>query len=224
MIEEENKEHNESKGYRLLFEFIERYGIEQILNFFKELNDYTYLNAKIIDRLCNNSNLPESNKSLVKYLILHKKDLERIYIKSLKQFVHDLKCNPHIITTYIENARKLERLKISEIDLVSESSLLKRTYYCSYYKDKGKLTSLYKSYTDGTIVTRDRVITSSQGTVKFKIEKEPTFLLNCDIRNNHWLPYFRHIQITSFDFNSKYLPTEEELNSHDIPSILKLTK
>ena len=32
----------------------------------------------------------------------------------------------------------------------------------------------------------------------------------------------RIIEITGFDFNRKYLPTEEELSSNEIPSVLKL--
>ena len=82
-----------------------------------------------------------------------------------------------------------------------------------------------KYYTDGQFNFHERDAKINVCEVRWLFElssgpkSTPTYLLNVDRRKSL---ENRTIEITGFDFNRKSLPTEEELSSYEIPSVLKL--
>lgn len=132
------------------------------------------------------------------------------------------------LNLFIENTRKLEELNIEDISVSDPSSICKE-YFCRIYRDKQnseKIITITKYYTDGLIdflspeiITNQRYKASS---ISFMISQPATFVLDCQNREQDRL--YRGIQITGFDFNSEYLPSEEELKRYEIPETLILKK
>lgn len=224
-------EYNEGAGYKRIFECAKNEGIEETLNLFRQMEELQKIDLTrwaIIGGVHHTLSLTKKYKGVIKYLREYKKDLQSIIFsnENLIKSLEIAKNNPKILETYIENMRMLEELKIDRVEIVELRNLLNRYYYLEIHRlsqTRAKVTQKY--YTDGKIELDDHNTKINEHIIRrlFEIsnkstEEQTTFLINVS-NNNH-----RNIEITGFDFNSEYLPSEEELSSCDIPYALKLNK
>lgn len=173
--------------------------------------------------------LAKRNQSVIRYLREHEEELVKFSLsnnhvfKSLTELANDIS----LLNLYLENANKLVELKVEEIKFVEY--VVNDGYYCEFYPiNKNKLKYIYKCYTDGKVYPR---LTEEQATnfdwchtgynqVPFTItnELEPSFVLK--IKNNENLHQYSSIEIMNFGFDGSKLPTEEEIQSYEIPKKL----
>lgn len=139
---------------------------------------------------------------------------------------------------FIENAQRLEQLKICRIMLLDKfyiyngyssngtmvikennniiainkkytDGIIEYSPHESYYSYKGKNKTEYKEY-DETIHEGPTIISS------------PTWIIEAE--NHEDGRQFRYNKLFTWDFNSEYLPSTEELSSYEEPRSLRLYK
>ena len=213
-------EYKESTGYKRIFECAKNEGIEETLNLFnqmEELKRLDLLTSAVIGGIHHTLSLVKTNKRVIQFLREYKRDIRSI-ISNHDIITNALKLasdNPALLASYIENMRMLEELKVDRVEITKLRELLNRYYYfeiCRISQKHAKVTRKY--YTDGKFDFDDEKVVLDGCEARWLFElssgpkNTPTFLLSVDrtskLEN-------RIIEITGFDFNRKYLPTEEEL-------------
>lgn len=234
----------ESTGYRCIFEYVKKEGATSLIKLMEDIKNVKSREQLIYDALILGKNdllslIKKNNKDTINYLREHKKELEglRLFSPDVLTVLTKLESDETLLNLYLENARKLEELKVSYIKIVDSGKLLDfndwTNYCCEIYRDKeGKITDIIKLYTDGIIkVSSDEYIINKrfrQSRINFKINntideegniiRPVSFLLR--VENYSLGTFFRGIEMTSFDFDQTYLPTEEEMSEYEIPKIL----
>ncbi len=224
-------ENLESTGYRCLFECVQQEGIEQVMRFIQDIHKISFqkeimLRQAIVYGRNDLLGLIKSNLDVVKYLRQHEKDLKKFNFssKDLLNTLTNLSKNISLLELYLDNAKKLEELKISEI--IFSKFPVCNTYKCGIYRNnQGNIIGIDKYYTDGQIDSvglervEDEVFRYSE--IPFQVynqNKAESFVLMANNGENGY--QYRQIEITDFGFNSSKLPTEEEIRSYEIPKSL----
>ena len=224
-------EYKESTGYKRIFECAKNEGIEETLNLFNQMEELKRLDlvtSAVLGGIHQTLSLVRNNKGVIQFLREYKRDIRSIIsnyeiITNALELAND---NPRILETYIENMRILEELKVDRVEIRKLKELLNRYYYfemCRLSQTRVRVTKKY--YTDGKFDFDDEKVVLDGCKARWLFElssgpkNTPTYLLNVDRRKSL---ENRTIEITGFDFNRKSLPTEEELSSYEIPSVLKL--
>lgn len=234
-------EYNEGTGYKRIFECAQVNGCTPLINLLEEiknLSESKIFDHAILSGIHDTLSLVKTKeyKDTIKYLREWKKDLLGLSLDNynILSSLYNLRRNPENITKYIENARKLEELKIEEIKLISREEIYDKLFACDIFREPystfHEIIGISKIYTDGRILylTPERKASkfSSTSQITFEIGPNdlhsPTFLLRCTNKEKN--NSYRRIEITDFGFSSEYLPTENELSSYEIPYTLKLTK
>ena len=217
----------ESSAYRCLFEYVKKEGIEPALDFFKDIADFysdknTLLKNSILLGRNDLIKISRRNKDIVKYIREHKKDMKRLCFTDKKVLteLNSLQEDNTLIDLYLENARKLEDLKVSDIAFVD---FFDYESYCRIYRNKdGEIIRIQKQYTDDKIkiveVFEEELIDklfNYSGILYRQNREETTFSLS--VENTETEYSIRKIEIKDFGFDGSKLPTEEEISSYDIP-------
>lgn len=216
-----------SSGYRCLFEYVKKEGVEPALDFFEDIDNFycgknTLLKNSIVFGENDLIRINRRNRDIVKYIREHKKDMKNINLADVNILneLYRLQKDNTLIDLYLENAKRLEDLKVSNINF-NQFPQSNYYYYCGIYRNKdGQIIRIQKNYTDGKI---DRVKEEKLTDKMFNYSeipyildnKETTFSLN--IENTEHGYSIRIIEIKNFGFNGDKLPTEEEISSYDIP-------
>lgn len=222
----------ESTSYRCLFEGIKENGVETFLGLVQDMHNISRKETLIKQTLFSSTNdlvrFKRNHREIIKYFKSHKKEFVRFSVtdENVLNTLNILKCilnNSSLLNLYLENARKLEDLKVLAIEFKNFQNLCNNDEnYCSIYRDKqGKIINITKYYTDGQIVSDgqeilvDRRFNHSRIPFSIDLKKRMTFVLESVNLEN--LEQYRKITIENFGFDSTKLPSEEELQSYEIP-------
>lgn len=216
----------ESTGYRCLFECVKQEGIEPVLGLVQDIQDInklSNLNILVQQTIMGEENdlvkMAKKNKDIIRYLENHKKEFTALSLANANVFhiIKSLSNNMTLLNRYLENAKKLEELKVAVVSLIDKFN---NRGECGIYKDSDKrITNILKYYTDGNIIAGDEVIKDEMkgySVIPF-VFQNATFLLEVINKNS---VLHRAISITSFDFDGSKLPSEEEIDSYRIPEQL----
>ena len=223
-MEVKTSEELESTGFRFLFESVKQEGIEPIFKLAQDIiklsekNVFVLVHQALINDEKNDlTKLEEKNKDIIRYLKEHKKELSRFSFtkKGVLKTIQSLYEDMTRLDIYLENARKLEALKVSDVKFVTVGEF---SYHHGVYRDdNGNIIKIDKYYTDGDIITEREVLqskTSHYSAIEFYIINAG-FLL--EAKNLEDFYQYRGIQITDFGFNGIKLPTVEEVQNYEIP-------
>ncbi len=217
----------ESSAYRCLFEYVKKEGVEPALEFFKDIDDFysdknTLLRNSIFLGRNDLIKINRRNRDIVKYIREHKKDMRRLRFtdKNVLTELTSLQENNALIDLYLENARRLEDLKVSDIAFVD---FFDYENYCGVYRNKdGQIIRIQKKYTDNKIVEvfeeelEDKLFSVSFSKILYRQNREEaTFSLSIENTEDEYS--IRQVEIKDFGFNGEKLPSEEEISSYDIP-------
>ena len=224
-----------STGYRCLFECVKQEGIEPVLGLVQDINNLPAQEILISQTIMGKENdltkLARKNQDVIRYLKGHENELIKLSFKNQNVFqtLMELSSNIALLDLYLENARKLEALKVEKIvfgDIRSFDANGDR-YYCEVVpKNDMELKYIHKCYTDGEVYPR---LTEEQANnfkwwysgyskIPFSITNEHTFVLKTTNKEN--FHQHREIDIVNFAFDGSKLPTEEEVQSYEIPKEL----
>ncbi len=181
--------------------------------------------------------LAKRNKNIIKYLKEYEKELtilsfsdENVY-NTLANLLTDIS----LVNLYLDNAHRLEELKVSKIKFVKELKSFDARgdrYICGFIPNRSKegiqdrIKYILKYYTDGKVfprLTEEQAhnysrMCSTYNEVCFSIVSEATFVLRTENEENGYQN--RSIEIMDFGFNGSKLPTIEEVQSYEIPKAL----
>lgn len=211
-----SKEDLESTGYRCLLECVKKEGIEPIIRLFQDIkSNHLKQGATPEDYLM------DKHKDIIKALKEYRRELMGLNLmdSNALQLLTNISENPHLLNLYLENAKKLEELKVSDIFFVL--GLHQEEYQCDIYRDEyGNIVNITKYYTDGNLYAGEESIDQSyHSCLSFFIDDpKTTFLLR--VCNNRNIYQYRGIYIMDFAFNGAKLPTEEEIQTYEIPKEL----
>ncbi len=218
----------ESASYRCLFEGIKSKEIGSFLSLVKDIHDIYSREILIFQTLFCRENVLDTlrvnHSKILEYFRDHNEELRYLNFanENVLNVLENLKNDISPLDLYIENAKKLESLKINKIQFESFWPFNKGN--CPICRDKeGKIISISKYYTDGEIVSSgDEIITNSMlsysySKINFSIHNESFILM---AQNGEYLPQYRSIYINNFGFDGSKLPLEEELQSYEIPNEL----
>lgn len=216
----------ESTGYRCLFEYVRKEGIEPLMSLIDDVRKVPSKNILIQQAVINGKNdllaLVKKNQDVIHYLREHEKELELLSLtnKKLYQTLHELSSNISLLDLYLENAKRLEELKVSEIEFVTFSEFDR--YHIEIMRtERGDIKFIKKYYTDGKIKPNGQeqvmiqCFRASEIPFLIALEDGISFILSTDNRENGY--QYRNIQIRDFGFDGTKLPTEAEIQSYEIP-------
>lgn len=225
----------ESTAYRCLFEYAKKEGIAPIFELIQDVKNLPCKSMLILQTIMEEKNaltmLAEKNKDVIKYFKEHKEELTIISLEdeNLYNTVNALLNNNGLLDLYLDNAKKLEELKIKEIEFVKDLNSITpngQRYYCEFWTSNRKeIKEIHKFYTDGKVFPR---LTEEQAydfkwfqdgynKIPFSItnERETSFVLKTE--NGANFRQDRKIEIIDFGFDGSKLPTVEEVQSYEIP-------
>lgn len=224
---EVSAEKSVSAGYRCLFELVKEEGIEPVMNFALDVMKIPSRADLIKQATMYGKNdllaLVKRNQDIIKYVREHKEEFSSINFGNeyLIQTLSELSNNITLLTTYLENARKLEDLKITRIHLNDDLNFF--AYQCVILRNKEtkKIIYIEKYYTDAVIMPA--IETPIKDTVRCHCSVIP--IININDNNATFVlralnaggTQSRSIHIKNFGFDNTKLPTEEELQSYEIP-------
>lgn len=221
-----------SSGYRCLFEYVKKEGVEPALDFFEDIDNFycgknTLLKNSIVFGENDLIRINRRNRDIVKYIREHKKDMKNINLADVNILneLYRLQKDNTLIDLYLENAKRLEDLKVSNINF-NQFPQSNYYYYCGIYRNKdGQIIRIQKNYIDGKInvIKEERLIEKIYGLYLYDFSEIPyivdneimTFCLRAENTERGYS--IRNIEIKNFGFNGDKLPTEEEISSYDIP-------
>lgn len=227
----------ESTGYRCLLEAVKQEGIVPVTKLIQDIRSLPSKEVLVLQTIAGVGNeintLEENNKDIIKYLKEHVNELAVLNLtdENLYKTLINLINNESLISLYLENAKRLEELKVKNIKFVKDLKSFNANgdcYRCTYApRDDCKgLKYIIKYYTDANVLPRlteeeahaySRMCSTSNG-VYFSLIGNATFVLKCINKDN--FSQDRSIEIMDFGFDGSKLPTEEELQSYDIPKSL----
>ena len=243
----------DSVTYRRIFEFIQREGIEPLEKLVSDLSEVERKNL-IHDSLFGGKHatlgLVRKNQVAVEFLRQFKDffltsentiGTRNFYhfFDSINMYISNKSLNPDgkNIDRLIENAFKLELLKICRIELISMqfgyNDFGQRT---QVWKKDDNVCTIRKHYSDGEIVytpVKDNFREQTEARPQYeeyrvqvnpnpKIRVSPTWIIETE--NHEDGKQYRYAKINSWDFDTKLLPTNEELSCYEEPYSLKLFK
>lgn len=218
----------DSITYRKMLEFIEKEGTEPFEKFIEEvagINEKTLIERAVIQGNQPLMGLIQRNKVVVEFL----RQLQNNFLASrVRRFVVKTSNNMDKLDEYIENAKRLEELKVCRITFTDfMGGIVPGLSTTEIWSDKsGKITTIRKNYTDGTMIYNPLAYREEYKEYAFdifpndRVENSPTFLLQTE--NHADGKQFRYAAIEDFGFNGQELPTEEELRSYEEPKTLQL--
>ncbi|MCI5789786.1 MAG: hypothetical protein MR031_03735 [Tenericutes bacterium] len=217
-----NEEYLQSREYRKLFEFIQREGVEPLLDFYcdmKQLEEANLIQMAVMDGTHPTLSLIKKYKPVVEFL----KTVDRVNLPTFlhdpffREFLADL--DQSQVDTYLENARFLEDFKVSGIKIFP-SSVEKLVFDSEVYYKKGQIAEVFKCYSDGDIDYSYVKNESMAGfpdvyraSVTFK-KKQGILLLTHNYEGGSQL---RSAYVSNFDFDPLDLPESSEISSYDVP-------
>lgn len=230
----------ESTGYRCLFECMKQEGIEPVFKLVQDIKcipDKQFLISQGILKGINYLlSLVKRNRNIIKYLREHEEELKTLKFCNLDFYntIENLSKNPDLLDLYLNNARRLEELKVEEIEFVySFNHFIAKEdqYYCYIIpRNEKELNFISKCYTDGKILPR---LTEEQAynfkwcqekaqNIPFSIKNEAGYKCSfvLETANASDFSQRRKIVIVDFGFDGDKLPTEEEVQSYEIPKSL----
>lgn len=208
----------ESTGYRCLFECVKEQGIEPVMHFIKDVNNISSRDILLRQAIMCGKNdllaLVKRNRDIVRYLRQH--DLQGFIFTSqnVLDTLTSLSKDISLLELYLDNAKRLEELNVLGVHF--EKHLYSAVKRCDIYKDKedGKI----KYYTDGRIQSMGEISDENEcnySYIPFAIENSDcSFLLEAI---NTEQGQYRNIFIKNFGFDGTKLPSEEELQSYEVP-------
>lgn len=216
----------ESTSYRCLFEGIKENGVEPFLELVQDFKTISRREDLIKQTLFSSTNdlvkFKRKHREIIKWFKFHKEELVRFSVTN-ENALMALTClskDNSILDLYLENARRLEELKVNSIKFQHFQNSYEDA--CGIYKnDQEKIIHITKYYTDGEIISDgqeilvDPLFNNSRIYFSIKLESKPTFVLRAENNENSY--QFRDITIEHFGFDSTKLPSEEELQSYEIP-------
>ena len=216
----------ESTVYRCLFEYIKQNGIESVFGLAQDIQslpnrEILVQQTILFDERNDLIKLAEKHKDVIDYLKKHSKELTKLsfFKEDVLNILQSLSKDISLLDTYLENAKKLEKLKVADISITS--SLNNSLYNCDIFRDaNGKIINIKKQYTDGKTSVRKEILENEEfnySIIPFYLT-DATFMLQA--KNSERLYQHRGIQITNFSFDGNSLPTEEEIQSYEIPKRL----
>lgn len=233
----------ESSVYRVMFEYIKHTNVDQVLGLVSDIYALPNRELLIYQIMAVKKNcldlFMERNKDALKSL--EEYDLET-YRSSLlcKLIMNDdvlkilkkLRADISLLDLYLENAKRLESLRVENIVFGDLKKFIKKDfkhYYCEVkIRNERELKHVRKCYTDGEVKP---VLTEKEATcfdwghagynfVPFDIKNadDCSFVLVCENEENGRQK--RTIEIADFGFDASKLPSEEEIRSYEIPKSL----
>lgn len=221
-----------STYYRILFELAKEEGVESLKNLLYDLIDLESRplgQEAILKSKHRTISLINRNKKAVAYLRKYRDELEGYNLLNprILSIINKIIQNPSLLDTYLKNARILEKYRIGRIDIFSHKSALTdlKIRMEIYINEAKKITDIIKYYTDGEFEDRLMVtpldsFNCQEVHTRLNTDVPATWILRTE--NHADGRQYRQIFITGFDFDSSKLPTEEELQSYNLPSTLKL--
>lgn len=229
----------ESTGYRCLFECVKKEGIEPVTKFIQDIRNLPNKEVLVLQTIAGVGNeidtLEKNHKDIIKYLKEHVKELATLNItdENLYNTLINLINNESLISKYLENAKILEDLKIKNIkfvkDLKSEIAKRRSCYYCAFFpKNEIEINDIIKFYTDGEVfptLTEEKATNFKwcqpwYNSIPFMITDKHDYTFVLKTTNKRDFYQEREIEIMDFGFNGSELPTEEEVQSYEIPKSL----
>lgn len=216
----------ESTSYKCLFEGIKENGVEPFLKLVQDMHNISRNETLIKQTLFSSTNdlvrFKKNHREIIKYFKSHKEELACFSVTN-ENILMTLLClsqDNSLLDLYLENARRLEELKVSTINFQHFQNPYTDT--CRIYRNKqGQIIHITKYYTDGQIVSDgqeiliDSLFNNSIIPFSINLENKMTFVLRAENSENSY--QFRNITIENFGFDSAKLPSEEELQSYEIP-------
>lgn len=164
--------------------------------------------------------MAKSNQDIIRYIREHEKEFSGFSLnnENILPMLTSLSKDMSLLDLYLENARRLEDLKVSRIYLTPS---FENEYQCGIYRDRdGNIINIQKYYTDGNIIAKEESLEDelfNYSEIPFSITNA-SFLLHAS--NNEDFIQCRGIYITDFGFNGDKLPDETEIQSYTIPKQL----
>lgn len=217
----------ESTGYRCLFEGIKKEGIEPFLNLAKDIERVPQKEILIRQTLFSGSNdldlLEKKHRDIVKYFQEHKEQFTIVDItnSNVLKVLENLSQNRTLLALYLENARKLEELKVKNIEFVNDWFDWKNKACKIYRNAQDEIILIFKYYTDGHLETDGKEILVDKlfnyREIYFSItpNDEMSFIFEAD--NTEHQCQYRRIYIENFGFDGTKLPSEKEIQRYAIP-------
>ncbi len=219
----------DSTGWRRLFECVKTEGIEPVINFVADIRSIpdriTLIQRATLYGKNDLVTLVEKNLDMIKYVREHKEEFDSMDFadESVFQTLDELSDDITLLKTYLENARKLEDLKVNLIRFENNLYFLNNRHFVVRNRE-GKIIEITKCYTDGIIKFRGESLCNEYNeyddccisVISTRIDDEKaSFVLFA--HNSEKEGPTRYINIKDFGFDSKKLPIEEELQSYEIP-------
>lgn len=219
----------DSTGYRTLFEYVKEEGIDKLLDFITDINNMDFraellLKSAIIYGKNDLTTLIKKNRDVTRFLASHENEFRSFSLTNtdILTVLTKLKENISYLDLYIDNAKRLEDLKVSRIRINDLSTFSHSR--CEIYRNKRQKNSyITKSYTDGKIdwigeeELQSEVYNSSY--IPYIVDMDnATF--NLTVQNSNRGYQTRWIDIKDFSFRGDKLPREEEIASYEIPKQL----
>ena len=217
-----NEEYLQSREYRKLFEFIQREGVEPLLDFYcdmKQLEETNLIQMAVMDGMHPTLSLVKKYKLVVEFL----KTVDRVnlptflYDPFFRELLADM--DQRRIGTYLENARFLEDFKVSGIKIFP-STIEKLVFDSQVYYKKGHIAEVSKCYCDGDIDYSYLKEESMAGfpdiyraSVTFR-KRQGILLLTHNYEGGSQL---RSAYVSNFDFDPLDLPESNEVSSYNVP-------
>ncbi len=215
-----------STGYRFLFETIKKKGIGPVLDFVQDMEKLpkktTLLRQTILGEENDLIKLKRKHNDMFEYLREHKGELYfNLPIEKVSEMLVNVANNDNLLELYLENARKLEELKVS---LIEFCTFFDYWYQCDIYRnDNGQIIVIDKRYNDGEITkVEDEVFQKAYcnySCISYMVNTT-NMSFSFQAQNNEHGYQYRYITIKDFGFDASKLPTEEEIQSYEIPKQL----
>ncbi len=220
----------DSTYFRVLFELAKKEGPESLQKLLKDL-EMLKGNSLEYDAIFKGRHytlsLTTKNKGVISYLRERKKELVGLNLlnESVTASINELVDNPGLLDTYLETAKYLEDYRIGHINCMPECLDTLNITSRAFYDKEGKINCITKHYTDGSIIYSP--VGEPQGLFRQQIipcildgSVPTTWVLRTENSDSGW--QYRTIYLENFAFDTTKLPTEEEVQSYDLPPSLKL--
>jgi len=229
----------DSVTYRKALEFIKKEGIEPFEKLFADiLKTGDLLNNAIMHGKHPTLGLTRNNKTVIEFLRQFDKyflNNNQCYLsENFRKFIKDTSENIDKLNLYLENAQRLEELKVCHVSLQDLKDYWLLINHgmgrIQIFKEKNNIICIRKNYTDGRISYNTKRINIERDFEEYdvsispneNIENSPTWLIQCENSNSG--NQCRYAWIENYGFNAEYLPTCEELSAYEEPQTLKLYK